>query len=311
MGSVYKRGNVWWVKFKDALGTWQPSPTRAQTKAEARALLVEEEQRAERQRRGLEPVTRNPERWTLGDLMRWWLEAYSQHLAAHVSNESAVRVHLLSAALAEKPLEHVQPADIEQLLQSKEGQVSPQTVNHVRRFVVRAFNKARKAGKWHGENPAEAVDRRNVPESVVNILAPEEVLPFFGSLELEQRPVFATAILTGLRKGELCGLQKPDVDLARRLLTVRRSYARPFPKNRKQRVIRIPDELVPFLDYALGAFPGDWLFPGEEGLMRENTWQPEYPSGGPRSAAVHAGGLASEACDASFRPSRRRAASRC
>jgi integrase len=90
---------------------------------------------------------------------------------------------------------------------------------------VRAFNKARKAGKWRGENPAEAVDRRNVPETVVNILAPEEVLPFFGALELEQRPVFGAAIVTGLRKGELCGLQKPDVDLARRLLTVRRSYA--------------------------------------------------------------------------------------
>ena len=47
--------------------------------------------------------------------------------------------------------------------------------------------------------------------------------------------MFATAILGGLRKGELCGLQKPDVDLARRLLLVRRCYARPFPKNRKQR----------------------------------------------------------------------------
>jgi integrase len=148
-------------------------------------------------------------------------------------------------------------------------------VNHVRRFVVRAFNKARKAGKWHGENPAEAVDRRNVPETVVNILAPEEVFPFFSVLELDQRPVFGTAILTGLRKGELCGLQKPDLDLARRLLTVRRSYARPFPKNRKQRVVRIPDELVPFLAYALAVFPGEWLFPNEEGLMRENTWQPE------------------------------------
>jgi integrase len=53
--------------------------------------------------------------------------------------------------------------------------------------------------------------------------------------------VFATAILGGLRKGELCGLQKPDVDLARRLLLVRRCYARPFPKNRKQRVVRMPE----------------------------------------------------------------------
>jgi hypothetical protein len=53
-----------------------------------------------------------------------------------------------------------------------------------------------------------------VPETVASILKPEEVFPFFTALELEQRPPFATAILTGLRKNEICGLQKPDVDLA-------------------------------------------------------------------------------------------------
>ncbi|HYD51874.1 MAG TPA: hypothetical protein VEA99_04575, partial [Gemmatimonadaceae bacterium] len=174
MGSVYKRGAIWWIKFKNAEGKWEPSATRAQTKAEARALLVEEEQRAERQRRGLEPITRNPERWTLGDLMRWWLETYSRHLEAHVSNESAVKRHLLSHPLAEKSLEQVTPADIEQLLQAKQGELAAETVNHVRRFLVRAYNKARKAGKWHGENPAMQTDRRAVPEAVVSILSPEE-----------------------------------------------------------------------------------------------------------------------------------------
>jgi hypothetical protein len=42
---------------------------------------------------------------------------------------------------------------------------------------------------------------------IANILVPEEVLPFFTALAPEQRPVFATAILAGLRKGELCALQ--------------------------------------------------------------------------------------------------------
>ena len=57
--------------------------------------------------------------------------------------------------------------------------------------------------------------------------------------ELHQRRVFAAAIFAGLRKGELCGLQEPDVDLSRRMLVARRSYARPFPKSRKQRVVRL------------------------------------------------------------------------
>jgi hypothetical protein len=74
---------------------------------------------------------------------------------------------------------------------------------------------------------------------------------------------------------EICGLQKTDVDLVRRLLTVRRSYARPFPKNKRQRVVPIPEELVPFLTFALEAWPGVWLFPDVDGTPRTKFWQPE------------------------------------
>ena len=117
-------------------------------------------------------------------------------------------------------------------------------MNHIRSFLVRAFNQARKAQKWLGVNPAEETDTRSVPERIASILSPEEVLPFFRALAVDQRPVFAAAMLTGLRKGELCGLKKSDIDLSRRLLFVRRCYDRPFPKNRKQRVVRIPEELA-------------------------------------------------------------------
>ncbi len=275
MGSVFRRGAVWWIKFKSPTGAWSAQPTRAQTKAEAKGLLVEVERRAERQKLGLEALTRNPERWSLADLVRWWLEEYSRHHASHGRNVSVIRKHILAAPLAAKQLEDVAAADVEGWLQSKEGEVGPATINHLRRFVVRAFNKAKKRGKWLGANPAELVEQRKVPETVVTILAPEEVLPFFAALRVQDRPLFATAILTGLRKGELCGLAKPDVDLRRRLLTVRRSYDRPFPKSRQQRDVRVPEELVPFLEYAIAASPCEWLFPAEDGRMRSPLWKPE------------------------------------
>ena len=275
MGSVFKRGEVWWMKFKSAGGEWSAVGTRAQTKAEAKALLVEVERHSERQRLGLEPRTLNPDRWTVGDLLRWWLDEYSSHHAAHGRNLSTVRKHLLGSALAGKKLEHVASADIEELLQAKHGDLGPGTINHLRRYLVRAFNKARKRDKWRGTNPAEAVDTRKVPETVVTILAPEQVFPFFKVLRVEDRPLLATAILSGLRKGELCGLQKSDVDLGRRLLTVRRSYERPFPKSAQQRVVRVPEELVPFLEFAVATSRSEWLFPREDGGMRPPTWKPE------------------------------------
>ena len=263
------------MKYKDVTGEWQSEGTRAAAKAEAKLLLLEVERKVERQRHGLEPIKLNPELWTVADLMRWWLATYSRHHESHVSNESAVRNHILSAGIATKRLEHVTSADVEQLLQSKEGLLAPGTINHVRRFLVRAFNRAKKGGMWFGANPAEEVEQRKVPETVVSIVAPAEVFPLFAALRSCDRAFFATAILTGLRKGELCGLRKSDVDLPQRLLTVRYSYDRPFPKSRRQRVVRIPEELVPFLEHALASEPGLLLFPDKSGQMRTKLWKPE------------------------------------
>jgi integrase len=275
MGCAYQRGKIWWIKYRGASGEPEYEATPARTKGEAKVFLREIEERVYRQVRGLAPLTLNPENWTVADLMTWWLESYSANGESHRRNEGTIRNHILSAPLAQKLLDHVGPGDIEALLNEKERDFSPETVNHIRGYLVRAFNRARKAQKWLGGNPGEDTDTRRVPERIASILAPEEVLPFFMALAADQRPVFATAILAGLRKGELCGLQKSDIDLARRLLYVRGSYARRFPKNRKQRVVRIPEELVPFLEYALATFPGRWLFPDDAGEMRTQSWQPE------------------------------------
>jgi hypothetical protein len=123
--------------------------------------------------------------------MHWWLDEYSRHHASHAKNVCSVTKHILGARLAATPLDHVTPACIEELLQSKQSALAPGTINHVRRYLVRAFNKARKRGKWLGENPAERVESRRVPEAVVTILQPEQVFPFFEAQRVEDRPLFA------------------------------------------------------------------------------------------------------------------------
>src|SRR5690242_17696569 len=77
MGCAYRRGHVWWLKYQDAAGEPRYEATPARSATEAKALLREIEERVFRQRRGLEPATLNPENWTVGDLMRWWLDQYS------------------------------------------------------------------------------------------------------------------------------------------------------------------------------------------------------------------------------------------
>jgi hypothetical protein len=124
MGCAYQRGRVWWIKYQDANGEPAYDPTPARTKAEAKALLREFEERVYRQRRGLEPRTLNPENWTVADLMNWWLANYSAQSESHDRNVGTVHINILTASIAAKRLEQVGPGDIEELLNTK-GRNSP------------------------------------------------------------------------------------------------------------------------------------------------------------------------------------------
>src|SRR2546428_7560754 len=163
MGCVYQRGKIWWIKFQDANGEPQYGGPTGATKAEARKLLHEKEVQVGRQELGLAPLTLNPEGWTLAQLMRWWLDTYSVHMPAHKRNVGSVTCHVTDSPLADRLIDRLAKGDIESLLQSKQGALAPQTINHIREFIVRAFNKASEADKWFGDNPAELVSRGRSP----------------------------------------------------------------------------------------------------------------------------------------------------
>ncbi|MCP4265571.1 MAG: site-specific integrase [Candidatus Brocadiaceae bacterium] len=57
----------------------------------------------------------------------------------------------------------------------------------------------------------------------MQILTPDEVKQFLGHVTLKYRTFFLTAILTGLRRGELLGLQGEDIDWNHNQIHVRRS----------------------------------------------------------------------------------------
>ena len=73
-----------------------------------------------------------------------------------------------------------------------------------------------------------------------------------------------------MRKGELFGLRKVDVDLNRRLLTVARSHDRETTKGGHADVIPIPAELSPFLEHAIADSTSELVFPNDEGKMRRD-----------------------------------------
>ncbi|RKG63514.1 site-specific integrase [Corallococcus sp. CA054B] len=267
MASVYEKAGKWYMRFKDASGRWRDKVTNARTKTEARRIADDLGRKSERQRLGLEERPPEDGGGSLGELLRWWLDTYSAVSPSHGTNTSAVARHLLTSSLAPLPLTAVTAGRIEAFLQEKGRELSPQSLNHLRGFVSRAFNEARKVGRYGGTNPAAGVKKRKVSRRVGDYLRLEEVPRFFLALADRWRPLFATALYTGLRKGELLALRKEDVDLRARLLTVCRSWERDTTKGGHADVIPIAAELVPFLETAMRLSPSALVFPGEDGTM--------------------------------------------
>ncbi len=79
----------------------------------------------------------------------------------------------------------------------------------------------------------------------------------------------ASAVFTGMRRGELVALQKRDVDLSseRPTITVCRSWENDSTKSGEVRVVPVHPELTSYLRDAISRSPSELVFPREDGTM--------------------------------------------
>ncbi len=268
MATVEKRAGRWYLRYQDHTGRRRKKASKAQGKMEAQRMADDLERRCERQRLGLEELPADSDE-TLGDLLRWWLRAYCLKGPSYRTQGSGVRNHLLSSSLAAIPVNRVTSGDIETFLQAKSQVRSGSTVNALRGYISSAYNKAREAGRYKGTNPAKDVRHRKVRKRKYDYLRPEEVPLVLEALAPEWRCLFATAVYTGMRKGELFALRKTDVDLRARRIMVGRSHERDTTKGGTVEAIPIATDLLPFLSAAMDTSTSDLVFPASSGgLMR-------------------------------------------
>ncbi len=97
--------------------------------------------------------------------------------------------------------------------------------NTVLKFVVLLKTVFKHARKWGfiRENPALDVERPRTEQKEMDFLNPEEIRNLLNHAEEPYKTLFLTAILTGLRRGELLALQWGDIDWLASLIHVRRS----------------------------------------------------------------------------------------
>lgn len=259
MASVKKRGDKYYAKFRGSDGKTVYRVTTAKTKALALKIAFEWE--------GQEPKDKSVVNTkTVKELFHWWLENFSAKSPSHYKNVHTIEKNFIDK-FADLKISELKRTDVEQFLVAKSQTLAPQTVNHLRRFLGTAFAKAIENGVFVGINPVVAVKRRKVPQRVPTFLRAEEVSPFLYGTPEKWRPLFAVAVYTGLRKGELFALRKSDVDFNRKMVTVSRSHERETTKGGHGGVITIPDEAAEYLKQAMDRSPNELVFPSPTGKM--------------------------------------------
>src|ERR1700737_172436 len=174
MASVFERNGRWYLRVKDGAGIWRKIPTLARTKTEARRNAEDYERRCEGQRPGLEPLPPIDGGGTLAELLQWWLEKFSKGSPSHEGSVYALKKHFLCSELAPLPLVAITAEKVESFLHEKSrAGLAPQTLNHLRGYLSRAFNAARKTRRFLGANPVASVATRKVPRRVPDFLRAE------------------------------------------------------------------------------------------------------------------------------------------
>ncbi len=141
-------------------------------------------------------------------------------------------------------------------------------------------------------------------ESDVELLNPEEVNRLFGAMEPSYLPLFLTAVSSGLRLGELLGLQWGDLDAAASVVHVRRTlYQGEYyvPKSKAgRRTVDVGDQLLGALAALRRARFGDTdvlltapVFTTPAGgvidpdNLRHRIWAPAIARAGLRHVVIH------------------------
>lgn len=185
----------------------------------------------------------------LGEFAKEYLKKYAaanQRQSTFAAAEQICRDHLLPA-FGRLSLDEVTEERIETYKATKLQTHSAQTIkNHLsvlRKILALAvaWKRLPRAPKVRMPRvPPADFDHLSLEETAALIAGARAVCPFWAGL-------FLLAVRTGMRAGELRGLQWVDVDFSRRRLTVRRSVVlgrvQP-PKSGKSRHLPLPDDAL-------------------------------------------------------------------
>ncbi len=254
-----KKGLRWEINYLDADGKrcWETHRTH---KA-ASAALRQRQAEADEIRAGSKPAP--PRAHSFDELVELWYEV--KHAKRTLADDKSRVRNYLKPAFGELDIPEINARRIAALERRLSRSLEANTIRNVL-GLVRAMLRLAVEHGWLAAAPRVRLPR--APDLEYSWLRTDKEIrsfleaagndPYPGVLQL-----FATAVYTGMRAGELLGLHWDDVDLDRRLITVQRSFRNPTKSSRIRRV-PILDPLLPVLRaWKLACPSAEFVFPNQ------------------------------------------------
>lgn len=220
-------------------------------------------------KRGLRPGP--PVEKTFSQLADYWIENRASQKRSGKDDESIIRRHL-RPSFGDLKIRELSVLHADRFVVERQH-LDKKTVSNLLTLLLSMLNCALDLG-WLEKVPRIKKPRIRIFDRDFSYLRSDaEIRRFLGAAEDEGQMIhalYASAVLTGAREGELAALTWGDVDFERRLITIQRSFEGPT-KAEDVRYVPILDELLPILRAWRLRNPNGLLFPNQRGTMHTES----------------------------------------
>ena len=204
--AVFKRGGKWWIGYPTGNGRYRresigPSHVLAKEVYAKRLAEVAE---------GKFFPARAANAMRFAAMADKYWELRGQHLASkswHPMVEAAKR------EFGDGKIGFIGAADVQRYYNKIAARASNATANRHLTFLRAMFNRAADWGDFHGENPCRGVKKQREAPHRLRYLSVEEMDRLLAVVHPKLYPILVCALMTGMRRGEIFGLDWENVSL--------------------------------------------------------------------------------------------------
>lgn len=229
MGSVRKKGNSWYYTIEMAPVDGKRKRVErvakgAKTKKEAMKIMLDVEDEL---KFGINTLDKS--KMSYGDFLRYWMDSYvTKNLAKNTIDSYDHHLKRIIPALGHYELRQLTPMIIQDFIDKSLESLSVNTVDVYKamlsgslKYAVHpcGFIKSNPAGYVKVKRRKDDVDVKNKNTDFISLEKFEKILEVFEK-DFTAQVFLKIAYNTGMRRGELLGLQWSDVDLDNKVIHV-------------------------------------------------------------------------------------------